>query len=210
MEAALLPRPFQAPPHASTDSRPFQELESHLRSHELDPKVAIATACHCLLHKCVNHIRGTGGNPQSWSDLYQCMAHSHAASPKCARVLSLTQHEFNITSQPSTTTGPDSSGCWNKPTGVWCPRPGGEWYLKQASESTADPTPEQTPKPTEHDLKQASESTADPTPDDLKGESTPAYLTGEIEAPKGTQDMGGWISRVYTSEQQERLHVDKF
>ena len=37
----------------------------------------------------------------------------------------------------------------------------------------------------------------------------PAWTRGEIEAPAGEQDMGGWIAAVYTAEQQERLGVDK-
>jgi len=39
-------------------------------------------------------------------------------------------------------------------------------------------------------------------------ESTPDFLSGDIEAPKGERDMGGWVMRVYTAEQQHRLHVD--
>lgn len=39
-------------------------------------------------------------------------------------------------------------------------------------------------------------------------ESTPAWLTGDIEAPAGEKDMGGWVARVYTPEQQTRLGVD--
>jgi hypothetical protein len=40
-------------------------------------------------------------------------------------------------------------------------------------------------------------------------ESTPAYLTGDIEAPRGMQDMGDWTMKAYTKEQQVRLHVDE-
>ncbi len=36
----------------------------------------------------------------------------------------------------------------------------------------------------------------------------PAWTRGEIEAPAGTQDMGGWQAAVYTPEQQKRLNVD--
>lgn len=38
-------------------------------------------------------------------------------------------------------------------------------------------------------------------------EGTPAYLLGDAEMPKGEKDMGGWTMRVYTKEQQERLHL---
>jgi len=40
-------------------------------------------------------------------------------------------------------------------------------------------------------------------------ESTPAYLTGDVEAPKGEKDMGGWTMAVYTPEQQARLGLDE-
>ena len=32
----------------------------------------------------------------------------------------------------------------------------------------------------------------------------PAWTLGEIEAPKGTKNMGTWIASVYTEEQQKR------
>ncbi len=37
----------------------------------------------------------------------------------------------------------------------------------------------------------------------------PAWTRGEIEAPVGTKDMGGWQAAVYTEEQQKRLGVDE-
>ena len=37
----------------------------------------------------------------------------------------------------------------------------------------------------------------------------PAWTRGEIEAPAGTKDMGGWTAGVYTPEQQARLGVDE-
>jgi len=40
-------------------------------------------------------------------------------------------------------------------------------------------------------------------------EATPAYLTGDVEPPKGEKDMGGWKMRSYTPEQQKRLGVDE-
>jgi len=40
-------------------------------------------------------------------------------------------------------------------------------------------------------------------------EATPGYLTGDVEAPKGEKDMGGWSMRVYNKEQMKRLHVDE-
>ena len=36
----------------------------------------------------------------------------------------------------------------------------------------------------------------------------PAWVRGEIEAPDGEKDMGGYIIGVYTAEQQARLGVD--
>ena len=38
----------------------------------------------------------------------------------------------------------------------------------------------------------------------------PAWTRNEIEKPQGERDMGGWISYVYTKEQQIRLRVDEF
>jgi hypothetical protein len=35
-----------------------------------------------------------------------------------------------------------------------------------------------------------------------------SIIRGEIEAPAGVADMGGWRAAAYTSEQQMRLHVD--
>eukprot|EP00656_Telonema_subtile_P014033 TRINITY_DN1713_c0_g1_i2.p1 TRINITY_DN1713_c0_g1~~TRINITY_DN1713_c0_g1_i2.p1 ORF type:complete len:306 (+),score=91.34 TRINITY_DN1713_c0_g1_i2:581-1498(+) len=49
-----------------------------------------------------------------------------------------------------------------------------------------------------------------PADENLKGEATPGYLTGKVEAPKGKKDMGGWVSRVYTEEQQKRMKVDQY
>jgi len=46
-------------------------------------------------------------------------------------------------------------------------------------------------------------------PQEDMNEGTPGYLTGDIEAPHGKKDMGGWSMRVYTPEQQKRLHVDE-
>jgi len=37
----------------------------------------------------------------------------------------------------------------------------------------------------------------------------PSWTRGEMEAPAGEKDMGGWTSLVYTAEQQERLGVDE-
>jgi len=46
----------------------------------------------------------------------------------------------------------------------------------------------------------------------VEGESVtavgPAWTRGEIEAPAGEKDMGGWTASVYTEEQQARLGVD--
>ena len=37
----------------------------------------------------------------------------------------------------------------------------------------------------------------------------PAWTRGELEAPAGEKDMGGWIAAAYTAEQQARLGVDE-
>ena len=37
----------------------------------------------------------------------------------------------------------------------------------------------------------------------------PAWTRGEIEAPTGEKDMGGWRAAVYTPEQQARLGVNE-
>jgi hypothetical protein len=37
----------------------------------------------------------------------------------------------------------------------------------------------------------------------------PAWLRNEIEKPLGERDMGGWISHIYTEEQQKRLGVNE-
>lgn len=37
----------------------------------------------------------------------------------------------------------------------------------------------------------------------------PAWTRGEIEAPAGEKQMGSWVARVYTAEQQARLQVDE-
>jgi hypothetical protein len=37
----------------------------------------------------------------------------------------------------------------------------------------------------------------------------PAWTRGEIEAPAGSKDMGGWQAAVYSEEQQKRLRVDE-
>merc|ERR1711959_807596 len=40
-------------------------------------------------------------------------------------------------------------------------------------------------------------------------EGTPAWITGDVEEPKGEKDMGGWVMRAYPPEQQSRLNVDE-
>ena len=41
------------------------------------------------------------------------------------------------------------------------------------------------------------------------GATGPAWTRGEVEAPQGEKDMGGWVAAVYTREQQRRLGVDE-
>lgn len=42
----------------------------------------------------------------------------------------------------------------------------------------------------------------------MYGRVGPAWTRGEVEAPAGERDMGGWVSAAYTREQQIRLGVD--
>merc|ERR1712151_1195241 len=37
----------------------------------------------------------------------------------------------------------------------------------------------------------------------------PAWTRGKMEPPAGERDMGGWVARVYTDEQQKRLGIDE-
>jgi len=48
-----------------------------------------------------------------------------------------------------------------------------------------------------------------PADEGKMSEGTPAWITGDIEAPAGEKDMGGWTMRAYTKEQQARLNVDE-
>ena len=43
----------------------------------------------------------------------------------------------------------------------------------------------------------------------VKQVKPPAWVLGEIEAPKGEKNMGTWTASVYTSEQQKRLNIDE-
>jgi hypothetical protein len=38
----------------------------------------------------------------------------------------------------------------------------------------------------------------------------PPWILGQIEAPEGERDAGGFTIAVYTAEQQARLGVDEF
>lgn len=49
----------------------------------------------------------------------------------------------------------------------------------------------------------------DLTPGKHMSEMTPAWITGDIEEPAGEKDMGGWMARAYTPEQQDRLGVNE-
>ena len=37
----------------------------------------------------------------------------------------------------------------------------------------------------------------------------PPWITGQMEAPAGTKDMGGWTKAIFTAEQQARLGVNE-
>lgn len=41
------------------------------------------------------------------------------------------------------------------------------------------------------------------------GLSGPAWTTGDMEPPEGTEDTGSWVTSVYTEEQQKRLNIDE-
>lgn len=49
----------------------------------------------------------------------------------------------------------------------------------------------------------------DLTPGKHMSEMTPGWITGDIEEPAGEKDMGGWMARAYTPEQQDRLGVNE-
>ena len=40
------------------------------------------------------------------------------------------------------------------------------------------------------------------------GMAGPAWTYSNMERPAGTKDMGSWVARIYTNEQQRRLNVD--
>jgi hypothetical protein len=54
----------------------------------------------------------------------------------------------------------------------------------------------------------AKASAASPAKTGAVGVIGPSWTRGEIEAPAGVKDMGGWQASVYTPEQQARLKVD--
>ena len=41
------------------------------------------------------------------------------------------------------------------------------------------------------------------------GMAGPAWTHGKMERPAGTKDIGSWVARIYTDEQQTRLNVDE-
>jgi len=84
----------------------------------------------------------------------------------------------------------DAGGCVKKKDGTWCPKGDGAWVRKE-------------------DGKVWSKGAADSKKDALMNEATPGYITGDVEAPKGVKDMGGWQMRRYNEEQQARLHIDE-
>lgn len=63
-------------------------------------------------------------------------------------------------------------------------------------------------KDSSHPVEASPQKTAEKKEKDMT-EGTPAWLTGDIEAPRGQKDMGGWTMNAYTKEQQARLHVDE-
>lgn len=54
-----------------------------------------------------------------------------------------------------------------------------------------------------------SEGRAATDPEGMYGATGPAWTRGEMEAPAGEKDMGGWVAAVYTAEQQARLGVEE-
>eukprot|EP00657_Telonema_sp_P-1_P001384 TRINITY_DN1335_c0_g1_i1.p1 TRINITY_DN1335_c0_g1~~TRINITY_DN1335_c0_g1_i1.p1 ORF type:complete len:315 (+),score=89.67 TRINITY_DN1335_c0_g1_i1:198-1142(+) len=133
---------------------------------------------------------------REWAGVYKCLLlNRKLGSNKCNDILEKTWDVLGHGKRK-----PDENGCFQKPSGLWCPKANGGWYLQQSAE---EPQPEKPPvQPLEAPEKEGT--------NDLKGEATPGYLTGDVEAPAGTKDMGSYVIRAYTKEQQLRLSVDEF
>jgi len=82
--------------------------------------------------------------------------------------------------------------------------------LKSTRDAIKRDAEEPVEAPKQHEPKV--EAPKDMQPKEVGGEmteDTPEWITGDIEAPKGEKDMGGWTMRAYTKEQQERLNIDE-
>jgi len=84
----------------------------------------------------------------------------------------------------------DKSSCYDLKTSKHMP-----------STFTCDKREEQKPTSTDAPKADADKKTM--------SESTPGWITGSIEEPRGKKKMDGWTMRVYTLEQQKRLGVDE-
>merc|ERR1712166_364193 len=151
MQQALL----GAHPPPQIDHR--RSLMEHIAHRPQCPKVAVAAACHCLLHQCLHQVLpqilpGT----DAWGLAYGCLLkHKQFASSQCNAVLTQTAVQLSHSapqqlvqqkSSPPAAEGPDQEGCWQKQSGRWCPGPYG-WHLVPPPTST--PTEQPTEQPTE-------------------------------------------------------------
>merc|ERR1712166_182133 len=142
-----------------------RSLMEHIAHRPQCPKVAVAAACHCLLHQCLHQVLpqilpGT----DAWGLAYGCLLkHKQFASSQCNAVLTQTAMQLSHSapqqlvqqkSSPPAAEGPDQEGCWQKQSGRWCPGPYG-WHL------VPPPTSTPTEQPTEHPTESPTEAVDD-------------------------------------------------
>jgi len=142
-----------------------RSLMEHIAHRPQCPKVAVAAACHCLLHQCLHQVLpqilpGT----DAWGLAYGCLLkHKQFASSQCNAVLTQTAVQLSHSapqqlvqqkSSPPAAEGPDQEGCWQKQSGRWCPGPYG-WHL------VPPPTSTPTEQPTEHPTESPTEAVDD-------------------------------------------------
>jgi len=231
MERALL---GDSPSHTSSG---LDTVLKHIRRHSRDPRTILAAGCHTLLDKCSQASRSW---PQAYQCILEhkdtASSKCQAAIIHTREVLggsSSKDHEPIRQDKDGCWHKPSGIWClepgkgWVKKSTKrpaqrkWGESRPGEMYVQW--EGPGNPSwearhPDQRPTGTEvpselheHKTHQDKPVEEDSRPsDDLKGEPTPGYLTGKVEAPKGVKDMGGWTARVYTPEQQQRLLVDEF
>lgn len=150
--------------HALPQVDLHRSLLGHMAHRPQCPKVAVAAACHCLLHQCMHRVLPKVlPGMDAWDLAYGClMKHRQFATDKCNAVLDKTsqklgepspqpapaKHEkHELSPQPKAVAAPDEDGCWQKESGRWCPSPHG-WALESPKPApTASPTHESTDPP---------------------------------------------------------------